>query len=136
MQRAYSRGWPTKYRNGQWVYSDTLEPDDGSRPCRRCGRGPTKDGHDACLGKIEDATSACCGHGAEKPYSVRRAKKPDDSDWLEIDPDKVAHFFQECCDCGLKHKVLVRDRDGKVQLLFQRVDDILDVSTIEQENRK
>ena len=29
---------------------------------------PTKEGYDACLGYIEGAMSACCGHGVEKGY--------------------------------------------------------------------
>ena len=38
------------------------------RPCKRCGCSPTKEGYDACLGYIEGATSACCGHGVEKGF--------------------------------------------------------------------
>ena len=29
---------------------------------------PTKEGYDACLGHIDGAKSACCGHGVEEPY--------------------------------------------------------------------
>lgn len=32
---------------------------------------PTKEGYDACLGFIEGAKSACCGHGVERAYVVR-----------------------------------------------------------------
>lgn len=42
-----------------------------SRPCKRCGRMPTKEGYDACLGYIKGAKSACCGHGIEKPYILK-----------------------------------------------------------------
>lgn len=65
MQRSYSRGWPIEWNGKLWVYSDNKMICDDSRPCRRCGRMPTAEGYDACLGKIEGATSACCGHGVE-----------------------------------------------------------------------
>ena len=29
---------------------------------------PTPEGHDACIGHIDGAVSACCGHGMEKGY--------------------------------------------------------------------
>ena len=68
---AYSRGHPIQYAAGCWRYSDTGEPIDGhERPCARCGKMPTPEGYDACLGHIDGATSACCGHGVEAPYIV------------------------------------------------------------------
>jgi hypothetical protein len=36
---------------------------------------PTKEGYDACLGYIEGAKSACCGHGVEEGYIVYKDKK-------------------------------------------------------------
>ena len=57
--------------NGErWIYSDTRKSDDGQRACRRCGRKPTAEGYDACLGHVDGVTSACCGHGVEPPYST------------------------------------------------------------------
>lgn len=64
----------TKYVRGHLVYmrwendlsdiwADTLEPVDDKRPCARCGQPPTKEGYDTCLGHIEGAEHACCGHG-------------------------------------------------------------------------
>jgi hypothetical protein len=55
--------WKTK----AWTYLD------GSnllaeRPCIRCGKKPTDEGYDNCIGNIEGAYSACCGHGVEDPY--------------------------------------------------------------------
>ncbi|MHB8896921.1 MAG: hypothetical protein ACYC99_17340 [Candidatus Geothermincolia bacterium] len=38
-------------------------PWDVRRPCKRCGRPPTPEGHDACLGHLPGVRSACCGHG-------------------------------------------------------------------------
>jgi hypothetical protein len=32
---------------------------------------PTAEGYDACLGHIEDAVSACCGHGVGSSYVVK-----------------------------------------------------------------
>jgi len=66
--KSYSHGWPIVFQNGGWVFADTLLPVDNGRPCVRCQRAPTAEGFDACLGYIPGATSACCGHGKEKPY--------------------------------------------------------------------
>jgi len=54
----------------QWLWADTLLPsyhDDSSRPCARCGKPPTIEGHDACLGHLDGVDGACCGHGREQP---------------------------------------------------------------------
>ena len=45
-----------------WRYADG-EPFDDSRPCLYCGRMPTAEGCDACIGHIPGAIAACCGHG-------------------------------------------------------------------------
>lgn len=58
------------YDNGTWKYCDTKEIMDDSRTCPRCGRMPTPEGYDACLGHIEGATAACCGHGIWEPKVV------------------------------------------------------------------
>ena len=68
---SFARGWPIEYRDGQWVYSDQPKKaaiDD--RPCRRCHRGPTLNGHDACLGGLAGVASACCGHGVQPAYTI------------------------------------------------------------------
>ena len=36
---------------------------DENRPCIRCGKYPTANGHDACVGIVKGAESVCCGHG-------------------------------------------------------------------------
>lgn len=35
--------------------------------CAHCTRSPTKEGHDGCLGKLDETIvmNACCGHGDE-----------------------------------------------------------------------
>lgn len=71
MPTSYSRGHKITYINGEWVYSDDKTPiKDNERPCVRCGRLPTTEGYDACLGYMKDVKSACCGHGKEKPYYI------------------------------------------------------------------
>ncbi len=69
-----SRGHPIRYDWSlkAWVYTDTGEPENDSRPCAHCGRAPTPEGHDACLGTIPGTKSACCGHGgASKPILMK-----------------------------------------------------------------
>ena len=61
MKYSYLRGHKIVWRNNKWFYVDTQEPADDSRPCIRCGKLPTKEGYDACLGK-----EGCCGHGINK----------------------------------------------------------------------
>lgn len=63
MVYSYSRGHKIYYKDGQWFYlsDDTLIEQE--KPCIRCGKMPTKEGHDACLGHIDGVKAACCGHG-------------------------------------------------------------------------
>ena len=74
--RSYSRGWPVVWLGTlkRWVYEDTNGPIEEERPCVRCGRLPTKEGYDACIGYIKGIASARCGHGVEKPYFVKDKK--------------------------------------------------------------
>lgn len=76
MITAYSRGHKIIYNindkityTSNWVYVDTKEIYDDSRPCKKCGKYPTKEGYDACLGFIKDTNHACCGHGISVPYA-------------------------------------------------------------------
>lgn len=68
MVKSYSRGWDIYYDGSIWRYRDNDEPINEHRPCKRCGKLPTKEGYDACLGHIKGVASACCGHGVEEPY--------------------------------------------------------------------
>jgi hypothetical protein len=72
MATSWSRGHKTYWNEltQQWYYCDTNEIDDGNRPCKRCGRMPTLEGYDACLGYIKNVSSACCGHGTIEPYII------------------------------------------------------------------
>lgn len=65
---AYSRGHKIYFDGNVWRYSDTNGLLDDTRPCAKCKCYPTKEGYDACLGEVEGAISACCGHGVEQPY--------------------------------------------------------------------
>ena len=60
------RGHPVFFKNDKWYYYDTKKEIDPNRPCKKCGKPPTEEGFDSCIGYIEGATSACCGHGVEK----------------------------------------------------------------------
>lgn len=65
--RAHMRGNPVVFIKGEWLYEDG-EPTTIERPCTRCGKLPTPEGYDVCLGKVECATSVCCGHGVKSGY--------------------------------------------------------------------
>ncbi len=67
--RSFQRGWPTIFRQ-QWVYEDTGEPIEVEKPCVRCGRMPTPEGHDACLGNLVGVKFAYCRHGVEQSYII------------------------------------------------------------------
>ena len=68
MVTAYRRGHKIYYDGSMWRYCDDNSSADIDRPCIRCGKLPTKEGYDACLGYIDGVKSACCGHGVEKPF--------------------------------------------------------------------
>lgn len=66
------RGHTIERRNGLWVYADTGEPTAGSkRPCGRCHKQSTAEGHDACLGTLAGVMNACCGHGDDRMAYVQ-----------------------------------------------------------------
>ncbi len=52
----------------EWRYLDGVAVTGHPRPCPQCGRMPTPEGHDACLGTIPGAAGACCGHGMHVGY--------------------------------------------------------------------
>lgn len=66
------RGHGIEQINGVFVYSDTKEPtaeNYKARPCGHCGRHNTPEGHDACIGALDNVKNACCGHGVvEEAY--------------------------------------------------------------------
>ena len=69
--KAYDRGHPIELNeSNEWVYSDTKTICKWNRPCIRCNRKPTQEGHDSCLGTLKDVKSACCGHGIIKKFVI------------------------------------------------------------------
>ncbi len=67
---SYLRGNLCEYINDKWVYLSDKAPIDNVRACTNCGKPPTPEGHDACLGYIEGAAWACCGHGIKESYII------------------------------------------------------------------
>jgi hypothetical protein len=70
MIKSHERGWEIYYDGKVWRYSDNGKACNGRRPCKRCGKFPTVNGYDACLGEIPGAKFACCGHGELKPNVI------------------------------------------------------------------
>lgn len=66
---AYMRGHAIYCNDGgDWHYSDDNTPALDNRACKRCGKYPTAEGHDHCLGTLPGVSAACCGHGTGQPY--------------------------------------------------------------------
>lgn len=72
---SHDRGWPTFWDGEQWLYEDNEQSVRDDRPCANCGKEPTPEGHDSCLGFIEGAESACCGHGIQEKYIVYKKEQ-------------------------------------------------------------
>ncbi|HAT4161936.1 hypothetical protein ACSXAB_07085 [Clostridium perfringens] len=70
---SYERGHEIFFDGIDWRYSDNKKIINGKRACKKCGMLPTKEGYDACLKEINGVISACCGHGVEKGYVIKRA---------------------------------------------------------------
>ena len=68
---SHSRGHRIHHDGKDWRYSDngTLLKDE-ERPCIRCGKYPTREGYDACMGYVENASSVCCGHGEAEKIAI------------------------------------------------------------------
>jgi len=71
MVHSHLRGHQIELWKDGWHYSDTEELSDYDRPCIRCGRMPTEEGYDACIGYVLGALSICCGHGTTEPIDKR-----------------------------------------------------------------
>jgi TPP-dependent pyruvate/acetoin dehydrogenase alpha subunit len=68
MITSYTRGHEIYFANG-WRYRDNNKLiTSEERPCIRCGKMPTPEGHDACIGHIDGVLGACCGHGVGMAY--------------------------------------------------------------------
>ena len=79
MARSWIRGHLAEWDGEAWRYADTGEVADHDRPCVRCGKLPTPEGHDACLGYVPGVMDACCGHGVHEPW-IRRKERDGEKD--------------------------------------------------------
>jgi len=71
---SHCRGHIIYYDGHEWRYKDNNNLlINENRPCVRCGKYPTPEGYDACLGHINGIESACCGHGFEKQFLLKEA---------------------------------------------------------------
>jgi hypothetical protein len=70
MITSFTRGHLIIYENNKWLYADNKSSIINIRPCKRCGKMPTKEGYDACLGFVIGIHHACCGHGIESGYKI------------------------------------------------------------------
>lgn len=69
---AQTRGHRIYFDGKDWRYSDDDSLAIQPRACNRCGRFPTRQGFDSCLGEIQNVTAACCGHGIENGFVIKR----------------------------------------------------------------
>jgi hypothetical protein len=74
MVMSHSRGNEIYFDGTVWRYKGNGEIHDGKRACLKCGKLPTAEGYDNCIGYIQGAQSACCGHGKTKAYVKYKAK--------------------------------------------------------------
>ena len=67
---SHTHGWKIFWDKDAeaWFYFNNGESAEIVRPCKHCGKSPTPEGYDACLGYIKGAESACCGHGITEPF--------------------------------------------------------------------
>ena len=69
MTTSHHRGHIIYWDGQEWRYlTDNLSIKNNERPCIRCGKYPSPEGHDACLGYIPNVRNACCGHGVRAGY--------------------------------------------------------------------
>lgn len=65
----YNRGHKYYYQwKGLEYHLNHKSPIVKEKPCIKCGKMPTSDGHDACLGTLPGVIAACCGHGVKEGY--------------------------------------------------------------------
>ena len=74
MVKSYLRGHEIECINDEWVYSDNKQPTVTTykdRPCAKCGKKETREGHDNCLNTLIGVMNACCGHGIKKEAYIQ-----------------------------------------------------------------
>lgn len=66
------RGHPIYFDGDEWRYVDDDSPTSNTyRNCGICKLPNRSDGHDACIGVLQNVTNACCGHGDVKSAYVQ-----------------------------------------------------------------
>ena len=68
--KSFDRGNEIYFLDGQWKYSFDNKIVDHKRKCSKCGKKPTSEGYDSCLGELKNVEHACCGHGVEKKVII------------------------------------------------------------------
>ena len=69
MITGYNRGHEYSYEwKGLEFHLENPSPVSKEKSCIKCGKIPTREGHDACLGTLPGVIAACCGHGVEEGY--------------------------------------------------------------------
>lgn len=78
------RGHIIVYKDDSWRYEDTMEPAgfENDRSCKKCGLCATPEGYDGCLGYLEGAENACCGHGINEGYVMINGQTIKLQDWM------------------------------------------------------
>jgi hypothetical protein len=66
MDSNYQRG--SKSSDDLLTIENHLDPSDCRIPCVKCGKLPTKEDHDACLGTLPGVIDTCCGHKVKEAY--------------------------------------------------------------------
>lgn len=61
--------------------------------CLHCKKSRTKEGHDGCIGTLENVMNACCGHG-----DIKNAYVQFNHSKYEIEPNKKRISGQSAID--------------------------------------
>lgn len=96
----FFRGHLIKYnkKEDSWFYIDTGKRTVDTwkeRGCGYCGKSNTSEGHDGCLGTLENVHNACCGHGNSAEAYVQF------DNGEELRGELAISYFQEKVKNGL-----------------------------------
>jgi len=54
------------------IYTSDMAGSGQFGTCVKCGKGPTKEGHDGCIGTLPGSImNACCGHGNDNQAYIQ-----------------------------------------------------------------
>ncbi len=58
--------------DGEVIYTSEMAGSGQFGICGKCGKGPTEEGHDGCLGTLSGPImNACCGHGNDNQAYIQ-----------------------------------------------------------------